>query len=77
MKDVTRTPEEAAEAHVWQYESEVVEAEDEITVTVAEGTQLVGADGKVVAGGKTVTLDAATARNAIAAGWATEAKRAR
>ena len=70
MKDVTRTPEQAAEEHVWQYQHEVLEAEDELTIKVADGTQVVGPDGKLIEGGKSVTLPAAEARNHVAAGRA-------
>lgn len=41
-----------------------------MTVKVADSTQLVGPDGKTVEGGKSVTLPAAQARAAIAAGYA-------
>lgn len=71
MKDVTRTPEQAAEEHVWQYEHEVLDTEDELTVKVADGTQIVGPDGKLYEGGKSVKLPALQARAHVAAGRAT------
>ncbi len=37
MKDVARTPEEAAREHVWQYESEVAEAEAPVKVAWPTG----------------------------------------
>ena len=70
MKDVTRTPEQAAEEHVWQYEHEVLEAEDDLTIKVAEGTQIVGPDGKLAGAGQSVTLGAGEARAHVAAGRA-------
>ncbi len=50
MKDVARTPEEAARERVWQYEPEVAEAEAPVKVREADGTQLVDSDGATVAG---------------------------
>lgn len=74
MKDVTRTPEQAAVEHVWQYEHEVLEPEPDVLVKVADGTQMVDPTGKLVAGGKSLTLPAQQARSAIAAGHATAVK---
>ena len=64
----------AEERHVWQLESEVVEVEDDATIRVAAGTQLV-ADGKLHGEGQSVTLPAEQARAHVAAGRAVEAKR--
>ena len=68
MKDIVYSPEKAAEEHVWQYEHEVLEAEDELTIKVADGTQIVAADGKLAGAGQSVTLPAGAARAHIAAG---------
>ena len=38
MKDIVYPPEKAAVEHVWQYESEVLEDESEVTIKVADGT---------------------------------------
>ncbi len=70
MKDIVYPPEKAAEEHVWQYESDVVEDESETTIKVADGTQLVGDDGKLYAAGQTLKVPGATARQHIAAGRA-------
>ncbi len=60
----------AEERHVWQYESEVVEDEEDVTIRVADGTQIVGDDGKLYAAGQTLKVPGATARQHIAAGRA-------
>ncbi len=70
MKDVTRTPEQEAIDHVWQTEAEVNEAESEITIKVAAGTQIVGPDGKLYAAGQSVKLPESQARIHLAAGYA-------
>ena len=70
MKDKVNSPEKAAEEHVWQYESEVLEDESEATIKVVDGTQIVGPDGKLYAAGQTLKVPGATARQHIAAGRA-------
>ncbi len=70
MKDVVYPPEKAAEEHVWQYEHEVLEDESDATIKVAEGTQLVGPDGKLHGEGESLKVPGATARGHIAAGRA-------
>jgi len=57
MKDKVNTPEKAAREHVWQYEHEVLEDEDDVTIKVADGTQIVGEDGKLYAAGQFTVLD--------------------
>lgn len=71
MKDKVNTPEQAAEEHVWQYEHEVLEDDDEVTIRVADHTQIVRPDGTLATGGQSLTLPAALARQHIAAGRAT------
>ncbi len=70
MKDIVYPPEKAAEEHVWQYEHEVLEDESETTIKVAEGTQVVGDDGKLYAAGQSLKVSGATAAQHIAAGRA-------
>jgi len=65
----------AEERHVWQLESEVLDVEEDATIRVADGTQIVGADGKLHGEGQSVTLPAEQARAHVAAGRAVEAKR--
>jgi len=76
MKDIVYPPEKAAEEHVWQYESEVLEDESEVTIKVADGTQIVGPDGKLYAAGQTLKVPGATARQHIAAGRAQASRKA-
>jgi len=76
MKDIVYPPEKAAEEHVWQYESEVLEDESEQTIKVAEGTQVVGVDGKLYAAGQTLKVPGATARQHVAAGRAQAGRKA-
>ena len=76
MKDIVYPPEKAAEEHVWQYESDVVEDESETTIKVADGTQVVGDDGKLYAAGQTLKVPGATARQHIAAGRAQAGRKA-
>ncbi len=72
--DINNDPEKllksAEERHVWQLESEVVEVEEDATIKVADGTQVVGPDGKLYAAGQTLKVSGATARQHIAAGRA-------
>ncbi len=70
MKDIVFPPEKAAEEHVWQYESEVFEDEPDATIKVADGTQVVGSDGKLYTAGQSLKVPGATARGHIAAGRA-------
>jgi len=60
----------AEERHVWQYEHEVFEVEEDVTIKVADGTQIVGPDGKLHAEGQSLKVPGATARQHIAAGRA-------
>jgi len=76
MKDIVYPPEKAAEEHVWQYEHEVLEDESEVTIKVADGTQLVGPDGKLYAAGQTLKVPGATARQHVAAGRAQASRKA-
>ena len=76
MKDIVYPPEKAAEEHVWQRESEVLEDESETTIKVADGTQVVGDDGKLYAAGQTLKVPGATARQHIAAGRAQAGRKA-
>ena len=70
MKDIVYPPEKAAVEHVWQYESEVLEDEEDVTIKVAEGTQVVGDDGKLYTAGQSLKVSGATAAQHIAAGRA-------
>jgi len=60
----------AEDRHVWQHESEVVEDEEDVTVKVADGTQIVGPDGKLHGEGQTFKVPAMVGRQHIAAGRA-------
>ncbi|MEO6579306.1 MAG: hypothetical protein ABIO99_10470 [Candidatus Limnocylindria bacterium] len=70
MKDIVYPPEKAAEEHVWQYEHEVLEDESDATIKVAEGTQVVGEDGKLYTAGQSLKVSGASARQHVAAGRA-------
>ncbi len=70
MKDIVYPPEKAAEEHVWQYEHEVLEDESDVTIKVAEGTQVVGDDGKLYAAGQSLKVPAMVGRQHVAAGRA-------
>lgn len=70
MKDIVYPPEKAAEEHVWQYEHEVLEDDEDVTIKVAEGTQVVDDDGKLRAAGQSLKVSGATARQHVAAGRA-------
>jgi len=76
MKDIVYPPEKAAEEHVWQREHEVFEDESETTIKVADGTQVVGDDGKLYTAGQTLKVSGATARQHIAAGRAQAGRKA-
>jgi len=76
MKDIVYPPEKAAVEHVWQLESELLEDESEVTIKVADGTQLVGPDGKLHAAGQTLKVPGATARQHVAAGRAQASRKA-
>jgi predicted ATP-grasp superfamily ATP-dependent carboligase len=76
VKDKVNSPEQAAQEHVWQYEHEVVEAEAETTVKVAEGTQIVGPDGKLYTAGQSLKVPASVAGQHVAAGRATPGRKA-
>lgn len=76
MKDIVYPLEKAAEEHVWQYEHEVLEDESEVTIKVADGTQLVGPDGKLSGAGQKLKVPGAMARQHIAAGRAQAGRKA-
>ena len=76
MKDKVNTPEKADVLHVWQYEHEVLEDEEDVTIKVAEGTQVVGSDGKLHAEGESLKVPGATGRQHIAAGRAQASRKA-
>ena len=79
MKDIApdKLLKSAEERHVWQYEHELAEDESEVTIKVADGTQIVDGDGKLHAAGERLSLPATEARNHIVSGRAEEVPKGR